>query len=840
MQKWIKHITLWVFSLLFIACLANDSEEDIRVLSISGMVTEGESNLPLSGVAVFLSGKTLKCSKTGVSNKHGKYKFSNLKSGVYYIRFSMFGYEDIIEEVEVKEESVYLNKAMSLWEEELEVIEVKRKKQSISEEKVDIGEIENTQITIGKADGVDPGKTGGSQALNPARQTFATVTGINVWESDGAGLQIGIGGRGLSPNRTANFNTRQSGYDMSADALGYPESYYSPPMEAVEKIQIIRGAASIQYGPQFGGMVNFIMKEGAKDKTIEVNNRTTLGSYGLVNSFTSIGGTVPQNKLKTKKLNYYAFYQHKYGDGWRMNSQFNVNTGFAHLRYYEENKWSISLDYTIMDYLAQQAGGLTDAQFATDPRSSNRDRNWFRVKWNLAAATVDLNLDSSTIVNWRTFGLHASRQALGNLGKINRPDSDEPRDLIIGQFRNWGSEARLLHKFKWLGSDQQAFLFGARVYEGHTHSTQGYADGTADPNFEYLDPTDPGKSVFDFPSFNTSIFTSNMFRIDEHLSIIPGARYEYINTASDGYYNRVETHPLTGAILNESIIPEDRDESRSLLLYGLGAIYRFYENDSTGFDSKWYMNFTRNFKSITFSDMQIVNPNFEIDKDLKDETGYNFEVGTKGDFWDLIGYDVSAFYLYYHNRIGNVFVRDSLGPRIYRTNIADSRNMGIESYFEFDILKSLHRNIDLDSARFKAFNLFCNISYIDAKYVNSEEPAYQGNSVEDVPLWNRKVGVTMQYQKLKFKFLFTSLSEQFTDATNERQASADAIYGIIPSYEVMDLSTTYQLRDHITLEGGINNLTNNMYFTRRASGYPGPGIIPSDGRTFFITLDLKF
>ena len=69
-------------------------------------------------------------------------------------------------------------------------------------------------------------------ATNNSRQTFATVAGLNIWESDAAGLQLGIGGRGLNPNRTSNFTTRQNGYDISADPLGYPESYYVPPMMA--------------------------------------------------------------------------------------------------------------------------------------------------------------------------------------------------------------------------------------------------------------------------------------------------------------------------------------------------------------------------------------------------------------------------------------------------------------------------------------------------------------------------------------------------------------------------------------------------------------------------------
>ena len=85
-------------------------------------------------------------------------------------------------------------------------------------------------------------------ASNNSRQIYSQVAGLNIFQNDDAGLQIHIGGRGLDPNRTSNFNTRQNGYDMSADVLGYPESYYSPPAEALEEIQIVRGAASLQYG----------------------------------------------------------------------------------------------------------------------------------------------------------------------------------------------------------------------------------------------------------------------------------------------------------------------------------------------------------------------------------------------------------------------------------------------------------------------------------------------------------------------------------------------------------------------------------------------------------------
>jgi Fe(3+) dicitrate transport protein len=81
-------------------------------------------------------------------------------------------------------------------------------------------------------------------SLNVARQVFAKVPGISVWENDGSGVQLGIAARGLSPNRSWEFNLRQNGYDIAADAFGYPEAYYTPPMEAVERIEVVRSSAA--------------------------------------------------------------------------------------------------------------------------------------------------------------------------------------------------------------------------------------------------------------------------------------------------------------------------------------------------------------------------------------------------------------------------------------------------------------------------------------------------------------------------------------------------------------------------------------------------------------------
>ena len=101
---------------------------------------------------------------------------------------------------------------------------------------------------------------------NNAREVFSRIPGVTIWENEGSGIQINIGVRGLSPNRSWELNTRQNGYDISSDVFGYPEAYYNPPLEAVETLELVRGGASLQFGPQFGGMINYKLKRENKKK----------------------------------------------------------------------------------------------------------------------------------------------------------------------------------------------------------------------------------------------------------------------------------------------------------------------------------------------------------------------------------------------------------------------------------------------------------------------------------------------------------------------------------------------------------------------------------------------
>src|SRR5579863_4935118 len=97
-------------------------------------------------------------------------------------------------------------------------------------------------------------------AQNNPRQLLGRLPGAVFSETEGSGFPSnGIGFRGLNPVQSIETNTRQNGYNISADLFGYNEAYFLPPLEAVQRIEVIRGAASLQFGPQFGGAINYLV-----------------------------------------------------------------------------------------------------------------------------------------------------------------------------------------------------------------------------------------------------------------------------------------------------------------------------------------------------------------------------------------------------------------------------------------------------------------------------------------------------------------------------------------------------------------------------------------------------
>lgn len=773
-----------------------------------------ETNTPIQNAEVFV----IEQSKAYTSNKDGLVKLKPpLDSANCYVYASGFKMEVAFFNFLSRDKQVVYLKT---WSENLTEVQVLDKQENRLE-KLQLKSIDGMMLNASKkTQKINVEKIAANRSTNNSRQVYAQVPGLNIWESHGSGLNTEIGARGLSPIRSSNFNMRQNGYDISADALGYPDAYYVPPIDAVEEIQVVRGAATLQYGSQFGGMINYKLKQPSSKK-ISFESRQTAGSYGYFGSYNAISGS-------HKKTSYYNGFQYRRGNAWRDNSQFQSFFNYAHIDFTSKNGIKWTAEHTYFNYLAQQAGGLTDALFQQDPRQSIRDRNWFRVNWHLPSLRFDYKINNRLKVQSKTFALFASRDAVGFLGNITRIDLLTERDLLKDTYKNIGNETKALYRYR-LKNMSNTLLAGFRLYSGFTTKKQGLGDDGNQARFEYLNPERLEGSDFAFPSRNIAVFAENIFNLSEKLSITPGFRIENIVTKSEGYY-RETTTDLAGNTLSDTTINDRDSRRRSLALLGLGISYK--PNNQT----EVYGNITQNYRGVNFTDLRINNPNFRVDPNLEDETGFNADIGIRGRYKDLLVYDVGLFYLKYDNRIGFVLAFDSVlfnSSYRLRTNVSKSRSMGVESLVELDWLR-LGQNID------KAFSLksYVNFAYINGRYVASDEPAFDGNKIELVPEATFRTGLSFNWEELRLGLQYSYTSSHFTDATNSER-TGNAVNGLIPSYYIMDFFARYQYK-WLMVEANLNNITNNAYFTRRAAGYPGPGIIPADGIMAYFTLGAKF
>jgi Fe(3+) dicitrate transport protein len=656
----------------------------------------------------------------------------------------------------------------------------------------------------------------GNIVNNNMRQVMAKIPGIHIWESDPSGIQIGIAARGLSPNRSWEFNVRQNGYDIAADPFGYPEAYYNPQLQSVQRIEVVRGAGSLQYGPQFGGLVNYILRNGSElSKPFEFETQQTVGSNGLFNSYNAIGG-------KKGPVHYYGFFDHRNGDGWRQNSRFYTNSGYGTVTYYINPKFSITAELMHSHLRSQQPGGLTDAQLQEDPQQSLRSRNWFDIRWTTPAFILNYNFSEKTRWNTKLFATIGDRNSVGYLQSINVKDSINPatqqyntRAVQIDNYRNYGFESKIITDYS-LGAMNNTFSGGIRAYTGTTHRR---ADGKGTTGTEYsVELTEDFLRDINFKSQNLAAFAENIFRVSEKFIVIPGIRYEWLQGSAAG------RNGYTAA--GDPIMLQDVSRSRGFLLAGVGAEYHVTRT------TEFYGNITQAYRPIQFANLQAPPTTDIVDPNLEDAKGYNVDFGYRGKVKDFLQFDVSGFYLMYNNRIGTITQADN--TRLI-TNVGNSTSKGIESYIEFNPVRAFTSSKNADLL------LFTSYGFTDARYSGDHKDANtKGKKVENAPRNIIRAGITAGYKALLVTAQVSHVSETFSDANNTMVPTANGNNGLIPEYTITDLTVTYKFNKNLNVKAGINNLFDKTYFTRRAGGYPGPGALPGDGRTFFFSVGAKF
>jgi len=681
-----------------------------------------------------------------------------------------------------------------------------------------LGDIVGTNIFAGKRTfSITPDASKANVANNNARMIFSQVPGVNVWEMDGAGLQLNIGTRGTDTHRSIETNMRQNGYNTNSDIFGYPEDHYTPPFEGISEIQIVRGSAALQFGSQFGGMVNYKMKEGDSTKVLGVESNQTVGSNRFFNSYNAVGG-------KSGKWSYYAYFDNRTGDGWRPNAAFDYHAYYANIKYQFNEKGSLALQFSRSDYRQQIAGGLTDAQFDVNNRESTRSRNFFNPEINIPALLFNYNFDKNTKLEVTTSGIIGQRNSVQFIANANVADTVNkstnaynPRQVDRDYYYGFTTEARILHTYK-LGDLNSTFTAGVRYFEEHTQRRQkGVGTTGSDFNLELVKPYGIDLRLH---TTNYAAFAENIFQVTPKFSITPGFRFEDIQTS------------MKGAIINQTF-PVSYDQTRNFPLFGTGFQYQLTSS------SQLYANISQAYRPYIYANVTPADQLGVINPNLKDSKGYDADLGYRGNIKNIFNYDLSAFYVYYGNRVGTLTELNSSNVNyLYTTNIGNAVAKGVEVYTEVSLLRSFNENASGD------IRLFNSLAYDHARYTSgsinqgTSNISLVGHYAEGTPDWIERAGLSYISKHVSTTLQYSYVSKNYSDANNTVFNPTGAS-GLVPAYHVFDWSLNYSFLKNYHLIANVNNLLNAKYFTRRINMYPGPGILPADGRTFNIGFGIK-
>jgi Fe(3+) dicitrate transport protein len=651
-------------------------------------------------------------------------------------------------------------------------------------------------------------------AEKTGRQLFAKVPGAFIYDMDGSGNQINVATRGLDAHRSWEFNVRQNGVMINSDIYGYPASHYSMPMEAIRNIEIIRGTASLQYGAEFGGMINYVTKQADTTRLFSFENITSVGSYGLFSSFNAVGG-------KTGRFTYYGYYHQRVSDGYRDHANSKSEAQFLHTSYQLSDKVNIRLELGRSRYLYRIPGPLTDSMFLENPRQSTRSRNYFEPDIYVPSLTLEYAMSPKTRLQWVASGVFGNRNSVEFEGFADKADvidpetlAYKPRTVNIDRFNSKNTEIRLLHQYQ-TGRIHHTVSMSLTYFNNLMHRRQ-QGKGTTGTDYDLTITGEWGRDLT-YHSQSVSYAVENMISISKAFTVTPGFRYEYGQTDMEGRIAYLDPQDIPNRIRHR--IP----------VFGINASYQ------AGPDTRLYGGISQAYRPVLFKDIIPASTLERANKNLKDASGYNAEIGISGKVKSWMKYDITAFTLSYNNRLGNLVLEDDSISYIFKTNIGDSQTDGIEMFTELIPFQS----------NLLYISLFTSTSWMKGRYKNTSLASggqnidISGNRIESVPAWISRNGLNIGYRTWRMSLLFSYVDKTYSDPANVEIPTPNGSKGLVPAYGIWDLNMSWRVSGSVVLRGGINNLTNLQYFTKRPLFYPGPGVWSSDGRSIVFSLGMK-
>jgi Fe(3+) dicitrate transport protein len=642
-------------------------------------------------------------------------------------------------------------------------------------------------------------------------EALRKIAGVHVRDEEGLGLRPNIGIRGVNPTRSTKVLLLEDGIPLTYAPYGDNASYYHPPIERFERIEVFKGGAQIGYGPQtISGLVNYITPtppaRGAGAINVAAGNREYFNGHG------NYGNTIG-------RTGFLFDYMRKQGDGSRENLHSELNDVNLKLtRAVGENQtWTLRSNYYSEDSNITYSG-LRQAEFDANPRANPFKNDFFYVDRNGTSAThaytLNGNMALTTNAYFTSFRRHWWRQssnsgqrpsdaadpACGGMDNLSTTCGNEGR---LRQYYTFGVEPRLRVHHRAFGMTGEAD-FGVRV---HAEQQDRRQENGATPTARSGDLVENNLRR----NYAYSTFALNRFLLS-NWTITPGVRVEHVRFQRT---NRLATP--TGGVTGNTELTQ--------VIPGLGVSHTFGQRMTA------FGGVHRGFAPPRTEDV-ITNQGGVVD--LDPELSWNYELGARTELARGVRLDGTLFRMDYENQIVPASLAGGVGATL--TNGGETLHQGVELAGRVDtapMIDSLH-NLSLRLA----YTHVAVAEFSGARFSNIPgfaATSVSGNRLPYAPAHLLTFGVGYaQPSGLDVLLEVVRSSDQFGDDLNTVAPTADGQRGLIPGFTVWNTAVNYDL-GRATVFFTVKNLLDDVFIVDRARG-----ILPGTPRLLQIGVRTRF
>nr|WP_193988470.1 TonB-dependent receptor [Lelliottia steviae] len=628
-------------------------------------------------------------------------------------------------------------------------------------------------------------------------RVLSSVPGVYVQEEDGYGLRPNIGMRGTGTSRNDKISVMEDGVLVAPAPYSAPSAYYFPTMGRMESIEVLKGAASVKYGPRTtGGVLNLVSR-----------SLPTEGSKGLFNAELGSDGFYKGHAYYGKKKNNAAGLVEvfSYGaDGFKDLPVGSDNTGFEKndlllkfgFDFGDNEAHSLEMKLKYSDERSDETYmGLTDADYKESPYrryaasqndEMNTRHNAYQLNYAYRFGDGYELLATAYVNDFHRNWYKASKVGTSYLEQYSEFEANPTSEGIEGigvKANNRDYQAKGLQTEFHIPAGNHYITVGARYHEDEMDRFQWQDTYTLNQDLS-MTLTERGVRGADSNRVDsaeaTTFFIQDQWTLDA-LIINAGLRYEDITITREEWSKSDPTRSngLTKDISNDS----------DILVPSLGATYTLNDN-----------------LTLLAGIQKGYAPAAPGNADQEEEESVNIELGGRYDYAGITG-EVIYFNSDYSNMHGNCTAAVGCSD----DNIGDQYNYGEVSVSGFEL--SAGKVFTSNAA---SFPVRLTYTYTDSEFENDFESdlwgsVTSGDEMPYVPENQLALSVGAAFSSFVFDTQMRYVSDAHADLSDSGRNAID-------SRVVWDLAAKYLIDDKQKVYLTVDNLFDKTYVANRAHG----------------------